>query len=92
MSKEKLAVKKFQRAPNVIVREEENCYLLVNRTNGKVLVVNKMGLETWHLLESLTVEDATKELARRYGIEHASCKTQIMKFVEKLSKNGFIFP
>ncbi|MEM2145828.1 MAG: PqqD family protein [Candidatus Jordarchaeaceae archaeon] len=90
MSEGKFTIRKLRRVPKVVVREEENCYLLINRTSGKVLVINKIGFEIWHLLENLTVEDIVKELTRKYQIAPASCKEQVEKFVEKLLRNSFL--
>lgn len=80
----------LQRASNVIVREEENCFLLVNRGNGRVLVINRTGLEIWQLLENSTVEDVVEKLTERYKVKPANCRAQVTSFVEKLLKNDFL--
>jgi len=86
-----LLFRKLHPEPNVVVRREENCYLLVNRKNGKVLAINSVGLEIWRLLSEFTIKDIINTIAEKYEVDRTSCKEEVLKFVKKILENDFAF-
>lgn len=76
--------------PNVIVRKEENCYLLVNRKNGKLLVIDDIGFKTWTLLQKAPVKAVVKKLAREYAVDAATCEEEVTKLTKRLLAYGFV--
>ena len=85
-----MLVKKVTQKPNVIVRKEENCYLLVNRKTRSVMVIDNVGFDVWNLLTGITVEEVVKKLADKYTVETSICQEEVLRFIQKLDANGFI--
>jgi hypothetical protein len=76
--------------PNIIVRKEKNCYLLVNRENGAILAVNDVGIDIWNqILGRITVKELIERLMKKYNIEFELSKQETLKFIKELLKNGF---
>ena len=90
LGSEDLLAKKVKQKPNIIVREEENCYLLVNRKTRGVMVVDNVGLDAWNLLIGITVKDVVKKLADKYTVETSTCQVEVLRFIQKLGENGFV--
>jgi hypothetical protein len=90
MGKEDMLQKRVERKPNIIVRKEKNCYLLVSRQSGTVLAINNIGLDAWNLLTGVPVMTVIKKLAEKYTVEFEECKEEIVKFLEKLVENNLI--
>lgn len=89
MDAETLLTKKLRRVPNVIVRKEENCYLLVNRNVGKVLVINDVGFRIWHLLPKLTIKTIIDKIAEEYEVDVTLGEKEVLKFAKKILENNF---
>lgn len=80
-----------QSKPHIISRKEKNCYLLVNRENGAVLVTNSLGMEIWNQMsKKQRMVDIVKKLMERYGVEFEESKAETVKFVDELLKNDFV--
>jgi len=80
-----------QSTPHVICRKEKNCYLLVNRKNSAVLVVNDVGMEIWnHMSMRITVGEIVEKLRKKYDVEFEDSKRETIKFIKELLENGFI--
>lgn len=90
MEKENMLQKRVERKPNIIVRKEKNCYLLVSRQSSVVLAINEIGLEAWNLLTGVSVMSVVKKLAEKYKVELEECGEEIIKFLEKLVENNLI--
>ncbi len=76
--------------PRIIQREEENCYLLINRKNGQKLVLNESSFYVWKLCEDSTVEDVLKKVVEKFGIDEKEAEEQIPPIIESLYEKGFI--
>lgn len=76
--------------PRIIQREEENCYLLINRKNGQKLVLNESSFYVWKLCEDSTVEDVIKKVVEKFGIDEKEAEEQIPPIIESLYEKGFI--
>jgi len=83
-----LLTKKLRHVPNVIVRKEQNCYLLVNRNNGKVLVINDVGFKIWHLLPELTIKAIIDRIVEEYQVDEILCEQEVLKFAKKMLQNN----
>ena len=90
LDSEDLLAKKVKQKPNIIVRKEENCYLLVNRKTRGVMVVDHIGFDAWNLLTGVTVKCVVKKLADKYTVETSTCQEEVLKFIQKLDENGFV--
>lgn len=90
VKKEDILQKRVEQKPNIIVRKEKNCYLLVSRQSGVVLAINEIGLDAWSLLTGASVSDVIKKLADKYEVSFEECKEEIIKFLEKLVENNLI--
>lgn len=82
--------KRVKQKPNIIVRKEENCYLLLNRKTRGVLVINDIGFDTWNLLTGVKVKSVVRKLADKYTVEIGICQEEVLRFIEKLDENGFV--
>ena len=82
--------KKVKQKPNIVIRKEENCYLLVNRKTSSVMVIDSIGFDAWNLLTGITVKGVVKKLADKYTVETSICQGEVLKFVQKLCDNGFV--
>jgi len=77
--------------PHTLCRKEKNCYLLVNRKNGAVLVVNDLGIDIWnHISEKITVEELVKKLMKKYHVRFELSLKETLKFIEELLRNEFV--
>lgn len=76
--------------PKIIEREEENCYLLINRKNGQKLVLNESSFFVWQLCEDSTVEDIIKKVVDEFDIDEKTAEEQIPPIIESLHQKGFI--
>lgn len=80
-----------QAKPHIFSRKEKNCYLLVNRQNGAVLVVNDLGIEIWNSMkEKVKVVDIIEKLMRKYSVKFQDSKRETTRFVEELLENEFL--
>jgi hypothetical protein len=80
-----------QAKPHIISRKEKNCYLLVNRENGRVLVVNDVGIEIWNATkEKIKVADVIEKLMKKYGVKFEDSKRETTKFVKELLRNELL--
>lgn len=80
-----------QSKPHIISRKEENCYLLVNRKNGAVLVVNDLGIEIWNYMSrKIRVGEIVEKLMKKYDVEFEHSERETIKFIDELLKNGFL--
>jgi len=76
--------------PNIIVRKEKNCYLMVNRENGAILAVNDVGIDIWNQISGrITVKELIERVMEKYNIEFELSKEETLKFIKELLKNGF---
>lgn len=81
-----------QSKPHIISRKEKNCYLLVNRENGVVLVINDLGLEIWRIMrEKIRVKEMVEKLMNKYNVEFEDSKRETVKFINELLKNNFLY-
>ncbi len=80
----------IRHAPKIIAREEENCYLLINRRRGEKLVLNESSYFVWTLCEDSTVEDIIKKVIEKYGIDEKTAKDQITNLIESFYQKGLI--
>lgn len=81
---------RVRHALKIIEREEENCYLLINRRNGQKLVLNDSSFFVWKLCEDSTVEDVIKKVVEQYKIDEKAVEEQIVEVIESLHQKGFI--
>jgi len=81
---------RVQHVPKIIEREEENCYLLINRKNGKKLVLSEISFFVWKLCEDSTVEDIIETAVERFDVDRKTAEKQITKLIESLHQKGFI--
>lgn len=80
-----------QSKPHILSRKEKNCYLLVNRKNGTVLVVNDLGIEIWNQISrKIMVKDLVENLAKKYNVEFELSRTETIKLLEELLQNDFL--
>jgi hypothetical protein len=82
--------KRVNRKPNIVVRKEENGYLLVNRETNNVLAINGTGYEVWLLLTGVHVKEVIETISKKYDIRIDECQEQVFKLVDMLLKNGFV--
>jgi hypothetical protein len=81
---------RVNRKPHIVVRKEENGYLLVNRENGIVLALNEIGYETWLLLVGLQVKEITERISKKHSIRIDECQEQVLKLVNILLENDYV--
>lgn len=81
---------RVRHVPKIVQREEENCYLLINRRNGQKLVLNESSFYVWKLCEDSAVEDIIKKVVEKFGIGKKEAEEQIPPIIESLYEKGFI--
>lgn len=91
MKKEIKLSQTVQSKPHIISRKEKNCYLLVNRENRAVLVVNDLGIDIWNQISSKTaVRDLIEKLMKKYNVQFQLAKRETIKFLTELLNNEFL--
>lgn len=80
----------IRHVPKIIEREEENCYLLVNRRNGQKLVLNESSFYVWKLCDGSTVEEIVRKVVEEFGIDKEMAEEQITNIIESLYQKGFV--
>lgn len=81
---------RIRHVPKIIEREEENCYLLINRRNGQKLVLNESSFYVWKLCEDSTVEDVIKKAVEEFNLDEKEAEEQITNAIETLYQKGLI--
>lgn len=81
---------RIRHVPKIIEREEENCYLLINRRNGQKLVLNESSFFVWKLCDGSTVEDVINTVVEQFEIDKETAGEQITDIIESLYQKGFI--
>ncbi len=81
---------RIRHVPKIIEREEENCYLLINRRNGQKLVLNESSFYVWKLCEDSTVEDVIKKVVEEFNLDEKEAEEQITNAIETLYQKGLI--
>jgi predicted deacetylase len=80
----------IRHVPKIIEREEENCYLLINRRNGQKLVLNESSFYVWKLCEDSTVEDVIKKVVEEFNLDEKEAEEEITNAIETLYQKGLI--
>ncbi|MBU7016758.1 MAG: PqqD family protein [Theionarchaea archaeon] len=81
---------RIRHVPKIIEREEENCYLLINRRNGQKLVLNESSFYVWKLCEDSTVEDVVRKVVEEFNLDEKEAEEQITNAIETLYQKGLI--
>ncbi|KYK32767.1 MAG: hypothetical protein AYK19_14915 [Theionarchaea archaeon DG-70-1] len=81
---------RIRHVPKIIEREEENCYLLINRRNGQKLVLNESSFFVWKLCDGSTVEEIVKTVVEQFEIDKETAGEQIKNIIESLYQKGFV--
>ncbi len=81
---------RVRHVPKIIEREEENCYLLINRRNGQRLVLNESSFYVWTLCKDSTVKDVIKTVVEEFELDEKEAEEQITPVIESLHQKGFI--
>ena len=69
--------------------DKEVC--IFNPDNGEYINLNKTGTEIWHLIkENKSVDTLLKYLYKKYEGENDLIKNDLIEFLSKGTKNGFI--
>jgi hypothetical protein len=81
---------RIRHVPKIIEREEENCYLLINRRTGQKLVLNENSFFVWKLCEDSTLGDIVKKTAKAYNLDEKTVGPQIQELIESFYQKGLI--
>jgi predicted deacetylase len=76
--------------PKIIEREEENCYLLINRKNGHKLVLNESSFYVWTLCDNTHMNDIIKKVVDEFDMDEKEAEEKIHALIDVLSQKGFI--
>jgi hypothetical protein len=81
---------RVRHVPKIIEREEENCYLLINRRTGQKLVLNESSFFVWKLCEDSTVDDIIKKVVEKFELDEKEAEQKIGNVIESFYQKGFI--
>jgi len=81
---------RVRHVPKIIEREEENCYLLINRRTGQKLVLNESSFFVWKLCEDSTVDDIIKKVVEKFELDEKEAEQKIKNVIESFYQKGFI--
>lgn len=81
---------RVRHVPKIIEREEENCYLLINRRTGQRLVLNEGSFFVWKLCEDSTVDDIIKKVVEKFELDEKEAEEKIKDVIESFYQKGLI--
>jgi hypothetical protein len=82
------------RSGNVVEREIEGCFALLQPETAEVLVLNESASDVWRLASEgeLTLDAIVVLLAKAYGAEPEAIRDDVEQTVAFLTDRGFITP
>ena len=81
---------RVRHVPKIIEREEENCYLLINRRTGQRLVLNESSFFVWKLCEDSTADDIIKKVVEKFELDEKEAEEKIKDVIESFYQKGLI--
>jgi len=79
----------IQRAPNIVVAEIENDFMMMNVDRGLYYALTRVSARIWDLLESpKSVKEICVTLGREYSVDETICETEVKTFINHLVKAG----
>ena len=83
--------RRFRPTASVSAREVENELVLLDLDQGSFYVARGVGPRIWELLgEGRDVEDVSRIVADRYGVEQSVALADVQRFAEALQQKGLL--
>lgn len=76
---------------SVSTSEIDNEKVMIDFETGKYFMIKGVGNDIWEKIQTeISVNDLVASLLAEYDIDEPTCETQVIAFLDKLNKYGFL--